>query len=215
MIPAILASLGYGLAISLIAFRCAAWLRSHPARMAAALAAACALLHLPVAGISLLTLLRGTLGDLSLVTIVILASAFLRARAQKQKNTSPPPLPLAYIRLFACAGLIFFLLSFGLLPIDIYIAGYASAALPCLVGALAFLLWLRGGRVLSLALLTALAGWRLHCLDSTNLWDYLLDVPLLVAALGCAVFSRRSPQGQASCLPCRRPDALSERNRSG
>jgi hypothetical protein len=150
--------------------------------MALALAAAGALLHLPVAGVSLLAILRGTLGDLSIVTLVLLAVLFLRGLR--------PSLP--HTRCLALAGLVFFALSFGLLPIDPYAWGYASAALPCLTGGLAFLLWLRGGRVLSIALLAALAGWRLHWLDSTNLWDYLLDAPLVMVLLGREVFLRVS-----------------------
>jgi hypothetical protein len=152
--------------------------------MAMALTAVCALLHLPVAGVSLLMLLRGVLGDLSLVSVVLLSSVFLRGQARKDI------LPLFGLRLFACMGLAFFFLSFGLLPLDPYAPGYGSAVLPCLTGALACFFWLCGKRVLALALCAALLGWRLHWLDSTNLWDYLLDVPLVVAALGGAAFSR-------------------------
>ncbi|MDR2626003.1 MAG: hypothetical protein LBC37_06685, partial [Zoogloeaceae bacterium] len=91
---------------------------------------------------------------------------------------------------FALAGLAFFALSFGVSPLDPYALGYASAVLPGLTGGLAFFLWLRGRRALSLALLAALVGWRLHWLDSTNLWDYLLDVPLVMTVLGRSVFLR-------------------------
>ncbi|MDR1063907.1 MAG: hypothetical protein LBL48_08275 [Azoarcus sp.] len=181
MMPALLACLGYGLAITLILARCAPWLRARPERMTIALAAVCALLYLPVAGVSLLAVLRGALGDLSIVTLVFLLSIlFLRG---------PRPL-LPHAGFFALMGLAFFFLSFGLLPLDLYALGYASAVLPCLTGGLAFLLWLRGWIAPSLALLAALAGWRLHWLDSTNLWDYLLDVPLVVVASSRAAFSR-------------------------
>jgi hypothetical protein len=145
-----------------------------------ALAAVCALLYLPVAGASLLAVLRGALGDLSIVTLIFLSILFLQG---------PRPL-LPRAGLFALAGLAFFFLSFGLLPLDLYALGYASAVLPCLTGGLAFLLWLRGWIAPSLALLAALAGWRLHWLDSTNLWDYLLDAPLVIVALGREVFLR-------------------------
>jgi hypothetical protein len=178
--PALLASLGYGLAITLLFVRCAPGLRDRPGRRTMALAAVCALLHLPVAGISLLMILRGALGDLSIVTLIFLSILFLQG---------PRPL-LPHAGLFALMGLAFFFLSFGLLPLDLYALGYASAVLPCLTGGLAFLLWLRGWIAPSLALLAALAGWRLHWLDSTNLWDYLLDAPLVIVALGREVFLR-------------------------
>ncbi|MDR1228572.1 MAG: hypothetical protein LBK55_06065 [Azoarcus sp.] len=180
MMPALLACLGYGLAITLILARCAPWLRARPERMTMALAAACALLYLPVAGVSLLAVLRGALGDLSIVTLVFLSILFLRR---------PGPL-LPHAGFFALMGLVFFFLSFGLLPLDLYALGYAAAVLPCLTGGLAFLLWLRGWIASSLALLAALAGWRLHWLDSTNLWDYLLDAPLIVVASSRAMFLR-------------------------
>jgi hypothetical protein len=174
MMPALLASLGYGLAISLFLVRCAPRLRDRPGRMTMTLAAVCALLSLPVAGVSLLMILRGALGDLSIVTLIFLSLLFFRGPR--------PLLPPAGLFLFAFLGLAFFFLSFGLLPLDLYESGYASAVLPCLTGGLAFLLWLRGRPLLSLALLAALIGWRLHWLDSTNLWDYLLDAPLVVVA---------------------------------
>ncbi|MDR1228608.1 MAG: hypothetical protein LBK55_06270 [Azoarcus sp.] len=180
MMPVLLACLGYGLAITLLFARCAPWLRARPERMAMALAAICALLYLPVAGISFLAVLRGALGDLSIVTLIFLSILLLRG---------PRPL-LPHAGFFVLMGLAFFFLSFGLLPLDLYALGYASAVLPCLTGGLAFLLWLRGWIVPSLALLAALAGWRLHWLDSTNLWDYLLDAPLVIVALGREVFLR-------------------------
>ncbi|MDR3213633.1 MAG: hypothetical protein LBT71_06945 [Azoarcus sp.] len=183
MIPAILATFAYGLALTLFFFRCAPALRARPGRKALALAAVCALLHLPVAGITLLVLLRGALGDLSLVSLVLLGVFFIQHRRQSIVT-------LLQVRIFASLGLAFSLCGFGLLPLDPYEPGYDSAILPCLVGGLACLFWYRGNRALSLALLAALSGWRLHWLDSTNLWDYLLDVPLIIAALGHAVATR-------------------------
>lgn len=178
MIPVLLASLGYGLAITLFFSLGAPWLRGHLKRMTMALAAVCALLHLPVPGVSLLAVLRGALGDLSIVTLVFLTILFFQG----------PRSLVPYPRSFALMGLAFFLLSFGLSPLHLYAWGYAPAVLPCLTGGLAFLLWLRGRRAFSLALLAALVGWRLHWLDSGNLWDYLLDAPLVMVALGRAVF---------------------------
>lgn len=180
MMPTLLASLGYGLAVTLFLSLCAPWLRARRGRMMAALAATCAFLHLPVAGVSLLAVLRGALGDLSIVTLVLLSILFFRG--------ARPLLP--HVRLLAPAGLAFFALSFAWSPLDPYSSGYASAVLPCLTGGLAFFLWHRGRRALSLAPLAALLGWRLHWLDSMNLWDYLLDAPLVMVVLGCEVFLR-------------------------
>ncbi|MDR2093321.1 MAG: hypothetical protein LBP58_08430 [Azoarcus sp.] len=187
MMPTLLASLGYGLAITLLFASCAPLaLRAHPRRMALALAAVCALLHLPILGISLLAVLRGALGDLSIVTLVFLSILFFRG----------PQSLLPYPRCFTLMGLAFFFLSFGVSPLHPYAWGYAPVVLTCLTGGLACLLWLRGGYAFSLALLAALLAWRLHWLDSSNLWDYLLDVPLVMTALGRDVFS-----GVAGRLP--------------
>jgi hypothetical protein len=180
MMPALLACLGYGLAVTLFFSLCAPRLRARRGRMAAVLAAACALLSLPVAGVSLLAVLRGVLGDLSIVTLVLLSILFFRG--------ARPLLP--HVRLLAPVGLVFFALSFAWSPFNLYALGYASAVLPCLTGCLALFLWFRGRRALSLAPLAALLGWRLHWLDSVNLWDYLLDVPLVMVVLGCEVFLR-------------------------
>jgi hypothetical protein len=190
------ATLAYGLALTLFISRCAPVLRARTERRMLALVAVCAFLHLPIAGVSLLALLRGALGDLSLASLVLLAALFFRGHP-RQGIAAP-----AHVRVFAFAGLVFFSFGFGLFPLDPYESGYASAVLPCLAGGLALIFWYRGRRVLSLALLAALAGWRLHWLDSTNLWDYLLDVPLVAAALGHAVLGKQDhciPRGHRIC----------------
>ncbi|MDR2507643.1 MAG: hypothetical protein LBD67_06575, partial [Candidatus Accumulibacter sp.] len=61
---------------------------------------------------------------------------------------------------------------------------YSGApALPLAVGALSLAAWLSGWRLSAFALLLALCAWRLDLLASSNLWDYLFDPLLVLAAL--------------------------------
>ncbi|GHU27937.1 hypothetical protein AGMMS50256_08900 [Betaproteobacteria bacterium] len=87
--------------------------------------------------------------------------------------------------LIAAVSLLFYPTALGLGPLDSYECGHDEAlVLPLIVGALALTAWLARWRVSALALVLALAFWRLRMLESTNLWDYLLDPLLAFTALG-------------------------------
>ncbi|MDR1647301.1 MAG: hypothetical protein LBR88_04600 [Zoogloeaceae bacterium] len=172
--PTFLATLSYGLALACVfpGFRA----DSRRGVLLALPILVC--LHLPVSGITLLSVLRGALGDLSLATLVFLAS-LLHGREENRMTSRSRRFQQVSIFL----GSLFFLFSFGYSPVDVYAWGYQAAALPLLAGGLALFAWFFGWRTLTVALLLGMAGWRLHWLDSPNLWDYLLDAPLLVSCL--------------------------------
>jgi hypothetical protein len=135
-------------------------------------------LHLPISGITLLSVLRGALGDPSPVTLVILTALFFGKKSETTAKSRRFQGMLVFL------GWLFLFSSFGFSPIDVYAWGYQAKVLPLLAGGLALLAWFFGARTLALALLLGMTGWRLHWLDSQNLWDYLLDAPLLA---GCAI----------------------------
>ncbi|MDR0715986.1 MAG: hypothetical protein LBF50_01045 [Azoarcus sp.] len=96
-------------------------------------------------------------------------------------------------RLIIVVALLFYPAALGLGPLDPYAWGYSEALpLPLAVGALALAAWLGGWRMSALTLTAALAAWRAHVLDSSNLWDYLLDPVLAAMLLVSGIRHRRS-----------------------
>lgn len=175
MIPALFDSLVWACAFAL----CVPGLRRRPAHAAVAVSAFATLLWLPVGGISLLAVLRGAAGAASVTTAATLA-ALLCARCACE-CVFPRGERVLVAALAAVAGLLFYPPALGLGAVDPYAWGYGGAAMPLAVGAVALAAAAAGRWAIAGALTAALAMWRLQLLESTNLWDYLID-PLL--ALG-------------------------------
>jgi hypothetical protein len=139
---------------------------------------------LPVGdAVSLLSILRGLFGGFSVTTVIFLLALALRNSkgmtvfAGRETRWLPP--------LIAAVSLLFYPTALGLGLLDSYEWGHDEAlVLPLIAGALALTAWLARWRVSALALVLALALWRLRMLESTNLWDYLLDPLLAFAVLG-------------------------------
>ena len=174
MIPALFDSLAWACAFAL----CVPGLRRRPAYGAAAVLAVAALLWLPAGGISLLAVLRGAVGAASVTTAVTLA-ALLCARFACE-GVFPRGERVLVAALAAVAGLLFYPPALGLGAIDPYAWGYGGVVMPLAVGAVALAAAASGRWTIAGALTVALAMWRLQLLESTNLWDYLID-PLLVS----------------------------------
>lgn len=117
---------------------------------------------------------RGVIGDLSTVTVLLLLSALF------VRNQSAPWIVKVAIGL---VGLCFYPFALGLGMFDPYGWGYSSVAL--LIAVLVFALlcaiakWNRGTWIIGLAII----AWGMQWHESTNLWDYLLDPILVVWAI--------------------------------
>lgn len=130
--------------------------------------------------------LRGVVGDLSVITMLLLWSTLL----PKNKRT-----PIGFQFGIALIALIFYPLSLGLGMLDPYAWGYGSIAFFVAVILVAvvcgFAGWSKGIWIISVAIL----AWAAHWHESANLWDYLLDpflaVWALVAFIGALYRNRR------------------------
>ena len=113
---------------------------------------------------------RGVIGDLSTVTVLLLLSALF------VRNQSAPWIVKVAIGL---VGLCFYPFALGLGMFDPYGWGYSSVTL--LIAVLVFAMlcaianWNRGAWIIGFAII----AWGMQWHESTNLWDYLID-PLLV-----------------------------------
>lgn len=131
---------------------------------------------LPIAGLPLAARLRGVTGDLSVVTLVLLARYVLRPVFEWEPLEARTGLALQ--SLVTAGGLVLYPLTLGLAVWDPYRLGYGE---PWFLVALAVLAV--GTLVVDLpfvagCLALGVLGWSLGVLESRNLWDYLLD-PLL------------------------------------
>lgn len=130
-------------------------------------------LALPLAGY-----VRGVLGDLSIVTTLLLWSVLL-------PNHQVTPAPIKWF--IAILALLFYPFALGVSMLDPYAWGYGSIAF--LIGVLALALicglagWTKGVWIIGIAIIS----WSLRLHESTNLWDYLLDPVLAIWALCSAV----------------------------
>jgi hypothetical protein len=117
---------------------------------------------------------RGAIGDLSVVTTLLLWGALL------PNNKSAP---FAFKLSIAMIALAFYPFALGLGMIDPYAWGYASIAF--LIAVLVFAVicglanWSKGVWIIGLAII----AWTVHWHESANLWDYLLDPFLAIWAI--------------------------------
>ena len=138
----------------------------------------------PVQGVSLAMALRGLWGDPSITTLQLLVISFA--------GKAPPALRYGY-RVPLCIALLaaaLYASALGPGNIDLYRLGYQPAALITVLGTVTLIAWWRK-QALWLWLLTIdLIAWRIGSgggwLESTNLWDYLLDPLLMLAMLALA-----------------------------
>ncbi len=137
---------------------------------------------------------RGVIGDLSIVTLLLLWSSILPSA----KNT-----PLGFKVALAFIAIVFYPLALGFGMLDPYVWGYGSIGL--LIGVVLFAIicglagWIKGVWVVSFAMI----AWALHWHESANLWDYLLDPFLAIWALFAipnAIYLKRREKAQSGYL---------------
>lgn len=138
-------------------------------------------LFVPVNGLSISQWLRSALGDLSVITLVIMLNILLRR--------------LYYINIInelsmifllsgvALVGVVFYPLALGLSALDPYHFGYAPVWISVMLALVSVVSWLKGLRDLAVILLLPLLAFNLRLLESANLWDYLLDPVLMIYAV--------------------------------
>jgi len=142
----------------------------------------------------------GVLGDLSITTQILLAATIVKRVAGV---VVLPAADRSFLLAAAAAiGLPLQILSSGLTPLDLYSLGFGSGVLTVVLALATITCW-RYRPAAALVILVGVLAFDLGLLTSANVWDYLLDLALVVFASGWAL-----------TLPLRR--LLSpERNRTG
>ncbi len=138
-------------------------------------------LLVPVNGLSVAQWLRSVVGDLSVLTLLV----FLNILMQRLFNFSLFGASSRKLLLVGVVviGVMFYPLALGLAAYDPYQLGFLPVFLSVLLISTSLLAWFRNHRDLAVILLLPLVAYNLQMLESTNLWDYLLDPVLLIYAL--------------------------------
>jgi hypothetical protein len=137
---------------------------------------------------------RGVIGDLSVVSMLLLWTSLLPGRKSA---------PLAFKLAISCIAIVFYPLALGFGMIDPYVWGYGSILF--FIAVLLFAVvcelanWSKGVWIIAIAIL----AWAAHWHESANLWDYLLDPFLaiwgLIAVFG-ALYRRRRDKARSGYL---------------
>ena len=159
------------------------------------LAAALALLILPIEGIPVAGYARGIGGELSVTTLLLLASAIVAFAGGPKLFDRGEIQTLSTLVLSGAAFL--YPMALGLTSFDPYALGYPDRMRVFLLALapVAVFAWFRGRLLVLFAIVLALAAFRFELLESRNLWDYLLDPWLTLYTLcwaGFTIFARFS-----------------------
>lgn len=129
----------------------------------------------------LVAYLRGISSDLS-ITLQVLACLSLRRRLFGYSALDPRELT-AVLALVAVAGLFLYPLALGWGDWDAYRLGWGTPGMLAALLLLSLVCWMCGFRLVPLVIAAALLAWTARWLESGNLWDYLIDPWLAIAAI--------------------------------
>ncbi len=178
---------GLALVLMLTALRLPMFTRfSMPQRIAFIVATYCVVM-LPVFGLSLAGWLRGQVGDLSITSVLLLAIALIARIRQIAKGTENSLCNarerFALLLFVSVLALLLYPFALGIGMVDPYRFGFGSVAFIVVLGLFALWALWRNLLLLTLAIALAVLAWSLGWYESSNLWDYLVDVPLAIYAL--------------------------------
>lgn len=126
-------------------------------------------------GSSLVEILRGVIGDVSISSLALMV--LLLRKTFEPQQSSFRILQRWEKSVLVVIGLILYLSTFGIIPIDIYHYGYISEQMITVFSLLVFVLIILNRRI-GYVWLIAYLSFYFHLQQSNNLWDYLYD-PIL------------------------------------
>jgi hypothetical protein len=131
------------------------------------------ILNLPIAGHTLHDYLYGWFGNCSIITLIVLASIRIH-RSLGLSVAHKQDIP-ALSLLTLITALCFYPAALGYTEIDPYAWGYNIHWFKALIMGLSLLFTVSHLYLSGMALMLALLAYELRLLESSNLWDYLID----------------------------------------
>ncbi len=182
---------GLALVWLLLALRLPVAARLAPSRLYWFVAGAYCVAMLPLFGLSLAGWLRGMVGDLSITSVLLLGTA-LFARVRLLAGGAADAVwdarnRYSLLLFLSVIALLLYPFALGIGTLDPYRSGFAGVSFIVALALLSLWAMRRNLMLLPLALALAALAWSLGWYESTNLWDYLIDVPLAIYALAATM----------------------------
>jgi hypothetical protein len=179
----LIALLGINLVLCAGCLRLLSWHHGVTLWKKAVTAAVFVLLWCPVgpARLPVVAYVRGISSDLS-ISLVAIACLGMYQRLRGLPLSARHERTAASVA-FAAVALFLYPLALGWGDWDAYLLGWGSPALWAVLLVLSMACWARGLRLLPTLVALALLAWVAGALESGNLWDYLIDPWLAVAAI--------------------------------
>lgn len=136
---------------------------------------------IPVNGLTIVQWLRSVVGDLSVLMLVMLINILVKRLFNF--NLLNPASRQYLLWSIVIVGILFYPFALGLGFVDPYHFGYAPAVMGVSLMLMSMVCWFTGKRDLAVVLLLPLLAFNLQLLESSNLWDYVLDPILFAYAL--------------------------------
>lgn len=134
-----------------------------------------------IGGLNGVQWLRSLLGDLSMLTWLLLANILLqRWFGRSLLDVESRKMLLAGVLL---VGAIFYPMALGLGQYDPYRLGYAPQMMALMLAIISVIAWLLRKPGLALGMLLPLFAFQSGWFESSNLWDYVLDPVIFIYAL--------------------------------
>jgi len=153
-----------------------------PRARAGALALVLLACWIPVHGLPIAGYVRGVVGDLSIPTMLALAAALASTITGKAWLDARER--ASWFAAVALGAVFLYPMALGLGMFDPYALGYGSYGLATSLFALTIAAWAARRYWLATSIVAGVAAYLAGLLESTNLWDYLID-PLIA---GYAIF---------------------------
>lgn len=167
------ADIGPALILALVWGTVGRWAKLSAGWKLSGYAALCLAIAVPLGGVTLAGHILAYTGDLSVVTLCLLADHITTSELGLSLISAPSRNAIKVWSAFA--GLVLFPMGLGFGPFDPYALGFQPVTLALFAVAMAVVFWIAELRGAGAAILIAVALYHLRPLDSTNLWDYLLD----------------------------------------
>lgn len=146
-----------------------------------------AVVLLPIFGLSLAGFLRGMVGDLSMSSVLLLVAALVARLRQLAGNEGGAwwnqRERFALYVFISVLALLLYPFALGLGMLDPYRSGFGGVSLLVMLALLSLWSMRRGSYLLPSVCSLAVLAWSLGWYESTNIWDYLIDVPLALYAI--------------------------------
>jgi hypothetical protein len=152
---------------------------------------------IPVNQITTTGYIRGVTGDISLISLCWLFTAFV-AKVTGRRLVSHQQRSLNIVTL-SILTLVLYPASLGLVQTDPYVWGYQANNLLIVLTIIGIAMWYAGNYHLTLWIALAVLGFAFKIMESSNLWDYIIDAWLGIFVISLTIkklFRRLRPPSE-------------------